>query len=309
MKIRPEEYEKIKRETIRQAEMLAQINRMVPVSGERINLPLGDRTVEIVYYRSGQDPAPLILGFHGGGFIFGGNAMDDAVWSSVSSRLSCHVASVGYRQGPDHQWRASLADAYDTAVYMRDHAEEFGIDPGQISVMGNSAGGCIAASVCLYANQKGTLSFANQILMYPVLDLKTDPAEKGEGTIDGPMMYLSNEFRCKKEEAGLSLVSPLFASDEELKGLPNTILCLADTDSLKAEGIAYGKRLKEAGIPTADAVYEHMPHAFFEYGFGNVPEQAYTVLGEAARPLVENGSIAESSQKALAFVAEHFRRK
>ena len=92
-----------------------------------------------------------------------------------------------------------------------------------------------------------------------------------------------------------------------MKGLPNTILCLADTDSLKAEGIAYGKRLKETGVSTADAVYEHMPHAFFEYGFGKVPEQAYTVLGEAARPLVENGSIAENAQKALAFVAEHFK--
>ena len=96
-------YEKVKAQVLKEAKMMREMNRKIPVSGERIDLPAGDRDVNIVYFRAKRENAPLILGFHGGGFLFGGNAMNDAMWSAVRDALDVNVASVEYRKSPDYQ--------------------------------------------------------------------------------------------------------------------------------------------------------------------------------------------------------------
>lgn len=215
------------------------------------------------------------------------------------------MASIEYRKSPDYQYRAALDDAYDAAVYMKNHAEEFGFDETEISVMGASAGACLAATLCIYAKQKGGISFRNQILMYPFLDCATNPDEKGEGSLTGPIMYVFNELHCTPEEVKLPLVSPVFAKEEELKGLPRAIFCMADNDSLKQEGYRYAQMLEQAGVPVSIQEYEKMPHGFVETAFESNPE-AMSFLHEDELELVKNGEIAKASQKALAFVKENF---
>ena len=85
---------------------MRQFNKVAPVSGTRFDIPAEDRSINVVYYRASSPDAPVILGFHGGGYAFGGNALDDAMWSAVSQALDANVASVEYRKSPEHPFPA-----------------------------------------------------------------------------------------------------------------------------------------------------------------------------------------------------------
>lgn len=297
--------EQVKRAVCEEAQEMRRLNQIVPVSGKRMQIPMGNREIDVVYYPAREKNAPLILGFHGGGYLFGGSALNDAMWKETGEKTGAAIASVDYRQSPDYQWKEALDDAYDAAVYFYEHAEEYHIDKHKISVMGCSAGAGLAASVCLYAKQKNQKLFSNQILMYPFLDLATDPDSKGEGSIGGPIMYVFNELHCKPEETKLSLVSPVYAESEELKELPPAIVCYADQDSLKAEGVQYAAMLRATGVSVADMVAEGMPHGFYESGFGKISESEMNFLGDDVKQMIRDGRIAKASQECLEFVVEH----
>ena len=302
------QYEKIKSLMIEQAAKMRKINRIVPVSGERHDLPLAGREINIVYFKAEKKNAPLVLGFHGGGFLFGGNALNDAMWSAVRDAFGVNVTSVEYRKSPDFSSTDAIMDGYETAVYLKDHADTFGFDPDQISVMGASAGANIATGVCIYAGKKNPDLFLNQVLIYPLVDNVTPATEKTEDGLCDPGDLIFRELHCTDEEAKTSIISPLYASDEELAKLPNTVICTADIDSLKAEGLRYADRLKENGVPTALMVCEGMPHIFFEVGFGEVSEEELRAHSPMLQQLVRNGSAHEASVKALSFAAKHFKK-
>ena len=301
-------YEKLKSLMLHQAEKMRTINRIVPVSGERYDLPLEGRKINIVYYSAKTKNAPLLLGFHGGGFLFGGNALNDAMWLAVRDAFGVNVASVEYRKSPDFSSTDAIMDGYDAAVYLKAHADTFGFDPDQISVMGASAGANIATGVCIYAGEKNPGLFINQVLIYPLVDNVTPNTEKKDGHLSDAGDQVFRDLHCTKEQAKTSIVSPLFASDNELAKLPNTIICTADIDSLKEEGLLYAARLKENGVPTALMVCEGMPHIFFEVGFGKVSDEELQAHSPQLQELVRNGSAHEASVKALSFAAKHFKK-
>lgn len=298
--------EQVKEAVCKEAREMRRINKIVPVSGERISIQMPDREISVVFFKAEKENAPLILGFHGGGFLFGGNALNDDMWQAVRKATGANVASVEYRKSPDYQYQAAIDDAYDAALYFEEHAEEYGINNGKMCVMGCSAGGQLAASVCLYAKQKGKRLFDCQILMYPMLDSYTDPMSKGPGSIQGPIMYVFNELHTTPEEAKLPLVSPVFASKEEVEGLPRAIVCYADHDCLKAEGMKYSQMLREAGVEVHDMLAEGMPHGYFESGFGEIMEGEQDFLGEEVLSMIKDGTIARKSEDALEFVKKYF---
>lgn len=295
----------VKADMLKTIEQIRKLEAVVPVSGTRYELPLKGRTINIVYYSAKKENAPLILGFHGGGFLFGGAAMDDAMWSAVSEQLGVNIASVGYRMTPEYMWPAPIEDAYDVAVYMVEHADEFGFDASKISVMGCSAGANIAAAVSLYAKEHGKIKFDHQILIYPDVDCATDPAEKQKGSMDLPMFYVFNELYVKPEDAANKLCSPIMATEEELRDLPTAIVCVADNDTLKEEGQAYAEKLKSAGNTVFLAEPEpDMPHGYFEYGFGTSMGQDF--LDESIKKQIADGSVSKCAEHSLKFIAEHF---
>lgn len=299
-------YELVKAKILEEAALMRRINREIPVTGERVDLNVGDRTINVVYYKAEKENAPLVLGFHGGGYLFGGNAMNDAMWSAVRDSLGANVASVEYRKSPDYQYRAALDDAYDAAIYLKEHAADFGHDPAHISVMGCSAGASLAATVAIDASKRGGIEFDRQILMYPFLDAATDPDSKGEGSLQGSVMYIFNELHCTPEEARLPEVSPVFATREECEGLPEAIFCMADNDNLKHEGFRYAQMLEDAGVTVHTSQYERMPHGFFESGFGKISEGEMAFLGEEVLAMIKSGEIARASGEALEFVRTYF---
>ena len=305
-----------KEEMSKQSHGIAAANKLVGVSGTRHKLPLEGREVEIVYYPALDENGnklegkhPLIVGYHGGGFIFGGCALDDEMWKAVTSALSVNVASVGYRQSPEHLWRDTLDDSYDSLVYLSEHADEFGFDGDHISVMGQSAGGNLAAAVSLLANQNKTVALDNVILLYPFLDVNTDPNSKGEGSLTGPACYAMNELHCPYEETTNPLVSPVFAPKEMLEGLPNIIVTYSENDNLKHEAMKYSENMKQAGVTVHENLAKGMPHGFFECGFKTPTEiEINLMLGENGKELVESGALHEKSVECLNFIKENLVR-
>lgn len=293
----------MKKEMIEGARQAAEANKVIPVTGKRYDLPLNGRKLDMVYYASKKEHAPLLLGFHGGGFLFGGSAMDDAMWSTMAEKLEMNIASIGYRLAPDYQYPAPIEDAYDSAVYLKEHAEEYGFDPEHISVAGCSAGGNIAAAACLMANRKGGIRFDHQILIYPCVDQVADPAEKGEGSLSGPMLYVFNELYLVPGRESEPECSPMYATKEELTNLPHAIIITAENDCLKHEGKAYGEKLKEAGVRVERMEADAMPHGFYEYGFGTGMGQDF--LEEGIKQGIADGTIARAAEKALDFIREN----
>ena len=308
--------EAVKEEMMKNAHGMRAANKLVGVSGERHKLPLEGREVEIVFYPALNDDGskmegkqPLIVGYHGGGFVFGGCALDDDMWVAVTKTMHVNVASVDYRMSPDFKWKETFLDSYETVLYLAEHAEEFGFDGDHISVMGQSAGGNLAASVSLWANLKQSIKLDNTVLVYPFLDVYTDPDSKGTGSLTGPMTYAMNELHCDFEDTLNPLVSPVFAEISMLKGLPNTILDYSEDDNLRFEGMKYAEKLKEAGVSVSENLSEGMPHGFFESGFKTPTEfEMNNLLGEKGPQIVADGSLARKSQEALDFINEHFVR-
>ncbi len=302
--MREEGYQQLKHQVIEEAKEMRRINRVIPVTGKRYDLDVGDRKINVVFYPASRKNAPLLLGFHGGGFLFGGNAMDDVMWSAIRDRLDMNVASVEYRKSPEYQYRAALDDAYDAAVYLYHHADAFGFDRERMSVMGCSAGACLAATLCIYARQKGGVTFEHQVLLYPFLDAATNPDEKGKGSLTGPVMHIFNELHCRPEEAKDAVVSPVYASGKEVAGLPHGILVMADMDNLKQEGFRYAGMLEQAGVKTDVMLSSGMPHGFFELGFDDRKEGEMAFLPEEEKEMIRSGEIARAAGEALEFVAE-----
>ena len=296
--------EEMKNHFLAMAGMMREVNRKIKVSGERFDIPAEGRNIPIVYYAAGSEKAPLILGFHGGGFLFGGNALNDDMWKAVSDGMNVNIASVGYRKSPDHQYHASLEDCLEALRYFRRHAAEYGFDPARIAAMGCSAGANLAATLSIYAKQQGEAPFWKQIMIYPVVDMYTDPEEKGGGTLAQPLQYLFNDLHSSREEAKLPVISPIYASEEELHGLPDAVICTAEQDSLKTEAAEYAAMLQQAGVKVTLLFAEGMPHGFFEVGFGGVSDAEIEVLGPEIAKCVKDGSAAEVSEHILAEIGK-----
>lgn len=333
-------YEAAKAEMIKQAHGISIADKMIKISGERIRLDLDGRTLDAVYYPALSDDgsvlcddtndslqkAPLIVGFHGGGFLFGGCALNDAMWVAVSKALHSHVVSVGYRKSPDHDWHDTLKDCCDVVNYLAQNAAEFHADADQISVMGQSAGANLAARIVIKFNMdKKELSpgegfdnitlddlphsdIKNCIMLYPLVDGAMDPDSKGEGSLSGPACYVFNELHCSDGNETNPLVSPVYASLEMLEGLPNTILVTCENDNLRHEALKYAKMLKEAGVSIAHMQADGMPHAFFESGFKTPTDFEKQFLGENADELVNSGALHEWSMKTLDFIKENLTK-
>ena len=254
---------------LKQAKATLAVNKMMHVAGDRIKLPLEGRDIEIVYYRSDREHAPLIVGYHSGGWLFGGCALNDKMWSYIRDNMHVNIASVGYRMAPKYKWRDSLADAYDSAMYLATRSREFGFDKDNISLMGMSAGGNMAAAVCIKALKKGMMPFRHLLLLYPLLDVATEPETKGPEHYGGPSAYMMNEQHIEMAETKDPLASPVFASIDELRGFPRTLCFAAEHDALKHEDLKFTEMIREAGSAATYVEAQNMAHCYFELGFRN----------------------------------------
>lgn len=243
---------------------------------ENRRIPGEASEVDIRIYTPRPIPAgeslPIVLQFHGGGFVAGDLDTHDSISRHYCRHADAIVAAVDYRRPPEHRFPAAVDDAYAATVWASAHAAAIGGDTGRLAVAGDSAGGALAAVVCQMAKERGGPAIAFQALVYPTVDL--DPAapflsrtEFGGGgyflsTRDIALftsLYLGNPAA----EMDDPRASPIEAAD--LSGLPPALVVTAGCDLLRDEGRAYADRLAAAGVAVEYRCFEGTIHACMSF--------------------------------------------
>lgn len=223
--------------------------------------PIGIR----IYTPEGPGPFPLHVHYHGGGWVIGDLDTHDRDCRTLAREAGCIVVAVDYRLAPGHPFPAAPEDCYAATCWAADHAESLGARSGAITVGGDSAGGNLAAVVCLMAKARGGPHIALQLLIYPVTDHDfTLPSytENGEGyllTLETMQWFW--DLYCPLEQRDDWRACPSKAAS--LEGLPEAVIMTAQYDPLRDEGHAYGDALKAAGVPVTVKCFDGMIHSFF----------------------------------------------
>ncbi|MCW2508868.1 MAG: putative lipase [Modestobacter sp.] len=217
--------------------------------------------------RPAAGPRPLVVNFHGGGWVLGGLDMADWLCSSVAAGLDAVVVSVDYRLAPGHRFPAAAEDCYAALVDVVARAAELGADPGRVAVMGDSAGGNLAAVVSLMARDRSGPAIAHQGLLYPATDLTMASASIEENA-SAPVLTKADMLAFRAHYLGDAdprqpYASPLFADD--LSGLPPALVQVAEHDPLRDDGLRYATALRAAGVPVRVTEYTGMPHGYLSF--------------------------------------------
>jgi acetyl esterase len=191
------------------------------------------------YNLDGPETLPLFVDMHGGGFILGHAEMDDPFMPGVAEKAGVKILSVDYSLAPQHPFPRALDECYGVVKYAREHPEEFGIDPGNIAVGGHSAGGNLSAGICLLDAERRELGLKALILDYPPLDLYTDPYLKPrpKKAIPPWLARVFDAAYCGNREAAKNpLISPCYASGDQVKSFPPTLVITRAIRELRKPG-------------------------------------------------------------------------
>jgi acetyl esterase len=220
-----------------------------------------------LYVPNGATPAPrpLLVYYHGGGWVIGDLDTHDGVCRFLAAEGGIAVLSVGYRLAPEHPFPAPLDDSLAAFRWAVEEAGELGADPARIAVGGDSAGGNLAAALCLQTRDAGGPSPALQALIYPVTDAVGDQRSRelfAEGFLltKADMEWFEGHYLPPGTAVDDPRVSVLRAPD--LAGLPPAFLLTAGFDPLRDEGEAYAARLREAGVRVALRRHPGLIHGF-----------------------------------------------
>ena len=224
--------------------------------------PIGAR----IYRASLAPNQPVIVYFHGGGFVIGNLDSHDGTCRRLSHGIGCTVVSVDYRLAPEHVYPAAVDDSYAATVWVAEHADFLKIDPSRIAVAGDSAGGNLAAVVAIIARDRGGPALCHQLLTYPVTDMAfTSESYTSNGTgyflTKDMMAWFGLQYVPSGHDIEDPLLSPLY--HRNLAGLPPATVITAEYDPLRDEGEAYAKKLRDAGVPTKVIRYDGVFHGFF----------------------------------------------
>jgi acetyl esterase len=231
--------------------------------------PAGPLGYRLYRPRATRGPVPLLVYFHGGGWVIGSLDTHDAPCRMLAAEAHCGVLSVDYRLAPEHRYPAAREDAVAAHRWAREQAAALGFDPERIAVGGDSAGGNLATLVCLEARHRGDPPPAFQLLIYPGTDLtRSCPSHRtfAEGYFldDATMQWFLDHYLQSPDDARDPRCSPLFERD--LGGLAPGLVVTAGFDPLRDEGEAYAARLREAGTPVELHCEETLIHGFFNMG-------------------------------------------
>ncbi|MQA94822.1 MAG: alpha/beta hydrolase fold domain-containing protein [Streptosporangiales bacterium] len=223
-------------------------------------------TVPVRVFRpeEGDEPLPVTVYLHGGGWVAGGIDVSEALCTSMARAAGCTVVSVGYRLAPEHRFPAALDDARAVLADVAARPDRYGIDAGRIAIWGDSAGGNLAAVTAQTAPADG-VRLVHQLLVYPITDTGMDTASytefaSGYGLNASSMGWYIDQYVQGGDRFG-PRIAPLRAHDIA-EVAPATIIT-AEYDVLRDEGEAYAARLAAAGVPVAQQRFEGVPHGFF----------------------------------------------
>jgi acetyl esterase/lipase len=210
---------------------------------------------------------PVLLHFHGGGLVFGSPEGRHAVTAELIGALGCFACSVDYRLAPDTQYPGAVEDGYCALKWLNDNAQRLNIDPRRITVIGESAGGGVAAALAILARDRGEYSISSQVLSYPMLDDRPSTTH-GYPTI-GQHVWTrqNNEFGWRSylgaifdSEAVPPTAAP--ARCRDFNGLPRAYVACGNLDLFVVENMAYSQALIRSGVTTELRIYPGAFHGF-----------------------------------------------
>jgi len=239
-------------------DFVAQFNATRPAGrpvGEVLDgaLPAGEDLLRYRLYRPATPGLhPIVVYFHGGGWVLGDEQSDDPFCRDMCRRTDMIFISVGYRHAPEHRFPTAAEDGYAAAKWIAEHALELGGRPGPILVAGWSAGGNIAAVTCQLARDRGGPEIGGQLLLNPVTDCSFDRPSYTENAtgyfLTRSLMYWFWDIYCSPADRTDPRVSPLRG---KLAGLPPAFVVTSEFDPLRDEGIAYAEALAAHGVPVS----------------------------------------------------------
>jgi acetyl esterase len=230
---------------------------------------------------------PAVLFFHGGGFLCGDLDTHEAMLCALANRSGAPVLSVAYRLAPESPFPAGLEDCHAALCWLAEHAADVGADPARLFLCGDSAGGNLAAAVCLLAKERGGPRAAGQVLFYANTDGSCESASWAElGSRYFPTRAaMELTLRCYLPGPAADRLQPLAAPLRgELSGLPAALVVTAQLDPLRDEGQAYAHKLIQAGVAACHLECPDVEHGFVQfYQEPRNREQGELALSEAAR--------------------------
>lgn len=252
-------------------------------------LPLQGRNIHARIYIStsiGSMPCPVLIFYHGGGWVTGNIESHDSVCRILSKQGHCMVISIDYRLAPENKFPAAVEDAYDALVWIVEHAEDWGIDKSRIAVGGDSAGGNLAAVACIIAKEHHSPHICFQFLLYPSTGYIEEPPSMRENA-DGYfltaeiMQWFRKQYLNHTDELKHPYFSPILYSD--FKNLPPAFIATAQYDPLRDVGKAYADKLQENGVKVTYKNFETLIHGFAN--FHAIVPDAEKALEECAKQL------------------------
>lgn len=234
--------------------------RTITVDGKALN-------IHIVKPRGAEAGLPVFMFFHGGGWVLGDYPTHKRLVRDLVVNSGAVAVFPDYTPSPEAKFPVAINQAYGATKWVAENGKEIGVDGSNLAVVGNSVGGNMAAVVALMAKDKNGPKLKQQILLWPVTDAdftrESYTKFAQERFLTTPLMkwmwdnYLPDAAARKNKYA-----SPAQASLEDLKGLPPALVQVAENDILHDEGVAYGRKLDEAGVPTTITEYKGFIHDF-----------------------------------------------
>lgn len=251
-----------------------------PPMAEVQDLMAGSVPVRLYRPTATQTPQPVLVYLHGGGWTIGDLDTHDVLCRQLARDGSCAVVSVDYRMGPEHRFPAAVEDCVEAFAWVQAQAQALHLDASRMAVGGDSAGGNLAAALCLVQREAGRPMPAFQLLIYPATDMRAvapSHTTNGQGymlTNDSIHWYRGNYIGDQADWSDWR-ASPLLASSHA--GLPPALVLTAGFDPLRDEGLQYANALSAAGVPTQYVCFERQIHGFIT--MGRVIEEAHTAVG------------------------------
>lgn len=246
--------------------------------------------VPVRHYRPGgadEGPYPTVVFFHGGGFVIGDLESHDVVCRHVCAGANVNVVAVDYRRAPENPFPAAVEDAYAAVEYVAANPGEFDAD-GQLAVMGDSAGGNLAAVVSLLArDREDGPALDRQVLVYPAVDARRDYeswAQNSEGyfLVEEDILWFFDCYFGSDLHERNPYAFPMEAASHA--DLPPASVVTAGFDPLRDEGAAYARTLREAGVDVTHRNYDDVIHGFFSMLAPPVVHRARGRGGRRRRP-------------------------
>lgn len=247
----------------------AQVAKL-PADVDDLEIPVGPEgrvSVRIVRPKGNKETLPVVMYFHGGGWVLGGKDTHDRLVREIANGANAAVVFVNFTPSPEAKYPTPVEEAYAATKYVSENGEKLNLDSSRLAVAGDSVGGNMAAAVLLLAKERGGPKIDYQVLFYPVTDANFNTQSyqqyaTGIWLTREAMKWFWNNYLPDEEARKQPTASPLQASLDQLRGQPPALIITDENDVLRDEGEAYAHKLMQAGVNVTAVRYLGTIHDF-----------------------------------------------